>query len=163
EGRAQNYLFPEHIEKIVSAWQAFADIAGFARVVSREELRDNDDNLNIRRYADNAPPSRAARRARAPLRRHPQGRGGGQAADLRGPGLGPGGPREEPCQQGERGRRLRLRVRREGQGRPKNAHRGRRGRRPPSRRPRRGRGWLVEAAAQGPRRPPPDAGVDGGP
>ena len=56
EGRAQNYLYPEHIEKIVSAWQAFEDIDGFARVVSREELAENDDNLNIRRYADNAPP-----------------------------------------------------------------------------------------------------------
>ncbi len=56
EGRAQNYLYPEHIEKIVSAWQAFEDIEGFARVVSRKELRENDDNLNIRRYADNAPP-----------------------------------------------------------------------------------------------------------
>jgi type I restriction enzyme M protein len=56
EGRAQNYLLPEHLEKIVSAWQGFADIEGFARVVSRQELRENDDNLNIRRYADNAPP-----------------------------------------------------------------------------------------------------------
>ncbi len=56
EGRAQSYLYPEHIEKIVSAWHAFEDIEGFARVVTREELRENDDNLNIRRYADNAPP-----------------------------------------------------------------------------------------------------------
>lgn len=56
EGRAQNYLFPEHIEKLVSAWHAFEDVDGFARVVSREELRENDDNLNIRRFADNAPP-----------------------------------------------------------------------------------------------------------
>jgi type I restriction enzyme M protein len=56
EGRAQNYLYPEHIEKIVTAWRDFGDIDGFARVVSRNELHDNDDNLNIRRYADNAPP-----------------------------------------------------------------------------------------------------------
>ncbi|MCB9576019.1 MAG: SAM-dependent DNA methyltransferase [Polyangiaceae bacterium] len=56
EGRAQNYLYPEHIEKVVSAWKAFEDIEGFARVVTREELLHNDDNLNIRRYADNAPP-----------------------------------------------------------------------------------------------------------
>lgn len=56
EGRAQNFLYPEHIERIVSAWRAFDDIDGFARVVSRGELRENDDNLNIRRYADNAPP-----------------------------------------------------------------------------------------------------------
>ncbi len=56
EGRAQNYLHAEHIEKIVSAWHAFEDVEGFARVVSRDELSKNDDNLNIRRYADNAPP-----------------------------------------------------------------------------------------------------------
>jgi type I restriction enzyme M protein len=56
EGRAQNYLDPEHIEKIVSTWEAFADVDGFARVVDRDELRENDDNLNIRRYADNSPP-----------------------------------------------------------------------------------------------------------
>ncbi|MGH9883900.1 MAG: N-6 DNA methylase, partial [bacterium] len=56
EGRAQNYLYPEHIEKIVSTWEAFEDVPTFARAVSRDELRENDDNLNIRRYADNAPP-----------------------------------------------------------------------------------------------------------
>jgi type I restriction enzyme M protein len=56
EGRAQNYLHPEHIEKVASAWEAFEDIEGFARVVPRAELAENDDNLNIRRYADNAPP-----------------------------------------------------------------------------------------------------------
>ncbi|MBK8170535.1 MAG: SAM-dependent DNA methyltransferase [Sandaracinaceae bacterium] len=56
EGRAQNYLYPEHIEKVVSAWQAFEGIDGFARIVTRAELRENEDNLNIRRYADNAPP-----------------------------------------------------------------------------------------------------------
>ena len=56
EGRAQNYLHPEHVEKIVTAWKAFEDIDGFARVVTRAELKENDDNLNIRRYADNAPP-----------------------------------------------------------------------------------------------------------
>jgi type I restriction enzyme M protein len=56
EGRAQNYLDPEHIEKIVSAYQRCADIPAFATVVSHEELAKNDFNLNIRRYADNAPP-----------------------------------------------------------------------------------------------------------
>lgn len=55
-GRAQNYLLPEHIEKIVYAYEAFTDIPGYARVVTRAKLRENDDNLNIRRYADNAPP-----------------------------------------------------------------------------------------------------------
>lgn len=55
-GRAQNYLLPEHAEKIVTAYEAFRDIPAYAKVVTREELRENDDNLNIRRYADNAPP-----------------------------------------------------------------------------------------------------------
>ena len=54
-GRAQNYLLPEHAEKIISAYRAFADIPGYATVVTRKELAANDDNLNIRRYADNAP------------------------------------------------------------------------------------------------------------
>lgn len=55
-GRAQNYLRPEHIEKIASAFDAFEDIPGYAAVVSRDDLESNDWNLNIRRYADNAPP-----------------------------------------------------------------------------------------------------------
>jgi len=55
-GRAQNYLLPEHVEKIVSAYREFADIPGYATAVTREDLAANDDNLNIRRYADNAPP-----------------------------------------------------------------------------------------------------------
>jgi type I restriction enzyme M protein len=54
-GRAQNYLLPEHAEKIVSAYREFADIPGYATVVTRKDLAANDDNLNIRRYADNAP------------------------------------------------------------------------------------------------------------
>lgn len=56
EGRAQNYLEPEHIEKIVSAYRAFEDVPGFARVVSRGELAENEDNLNIRRYVETTPP-----------------------------------------------------------------------------------------------------------
>src|SRR5690554_902836 len=56
EGRAQNHLLPEHIEKIVSTFEAFEEADSFSRVVTLEELRENDYNLNIRRYADNAPP-----------------------------------------------------------------------------------------------------------
>jgi type I restriction enzyme M protein len=55
-GRAQNYLRPEHIEKIVSTFDAFHDVPGYAAVVTRDELEGNDWNLNIRRYADNSPP-----------------------------------------------------------------------------------------------------------
>ena len=55
-GRAQNYLLPEHAEKIVSAYREFTNIPGYASVVTRKDLAANDDDLNIRRYADNAPP-----------------------------------------------------------------------------------------------------------
>jgi type I restriction enzyme M protein len=57
-GRAQNYLLPEHVEKIASTYERFEDIAGYARSVSLDEISDaaNDFNLNIRRYVDNSPP-----------------------------------------------------------------------------------------------------------
>lgn len=56
EGRAQNYLLPEHIEKIVTTFDEFRAIAGFSAIVDNATLKTNDVNLNIRRYADNAPP-----------------------------------------------------------------------------------------------------------
>ena len=56
EGRAQNHLLPEHIEKIINTFEHFAGVLGFSAVVPNATLRENDFNLNIRRYADNAPP-----------------------------------------------------------------------------------------------------------
>jgi type I restriction enzyme M protein len=56
EGRAQNYLLPEHIEKIVTTFDDFRAIDGFSAIVDNATLKANDYNLNIRRYADNAPP-----------------------------------------------------------------------------------------------------------
>jgi type I restriction enzyme M protein len=56
EGRAQNYLLPEHIEKIVTTFDDFRAIPGFSAIVDNAMLEANDYNLNIRRYADNAPP-----------------------------------------------------------------------------------------------------------
>jgi type I restriction enzyme M protein len=55
-GRAQNYLLPEHVEKIVSAYHAYEGISGYASIIPHDDLFSNDVNLNIRRYADNAPP-----------------------------------------------------------------------------------------------------------
>jgi len=55
EGRAQNHLLPEHIEKIVNTFENFKAEPGFSSIVSTATLRENDYNLNIRRYADNAP------------------------------------------------------------------------------------------------------------
>lgn len=55
-GRAQNYLGHQHVEKIAAAYREYGDIPAFARVVDIAELRENDFNLNIRRYVDNSPP-----------------------------------------------------------------------------------------------------------
>jgi type I restriction enzyme M protein len=57
-GRAQNYLLPEHVEKIASNFERFEDVPGYARRVSIEEIASeaNDFSLNIRRYVDNSPP-----------------------------------------------------------------------------------------------------------
>jgi type I restriction enzyme M protein len=55
-GRAQNYLRPEHVEKIVSTFDRYDEVPGYARAVSIDEISANDFNLNIRRYVDNSPP-----------------------------------------------------------------------------------------------------------
>ena len=56
EGRAQNHLRPRDEQKITAAYRDFADIVGFAKVVTIDELAANDLSCNIRRYADNSPP-----------------------------------------------------------------------------------------------------------
>lgn len=49
-GRSQNYLRDEDIEQIISAYRNFQDRAGYAQVVSCEELAANDYILDIKRY-----------------------------------------------------------------------------------------------------------------
>ncbi|MDQ9019575.1 type I restriction-modification system subunit M [Acinetobacter sichuanensis] len=55
EGRAQNYLLPEHIEKIASTYENYSELNNFSKIVDYQEIVDNDYNLNIRRYVDNTP------------------------------------------------------------------------------------------------------------
>ena len=56
EGKAQNFLRPEDISKIVHAYRERRDIDGYARLVPVAEIEAEDYNCNIRRYVDNAPP-----------------------------------------------------------------------------------------------------------
>ena len=56
EGKNQNKLRAEDINKILSTFDDYQDIKRYAKVVSIEEIRENDYNLNIRRYADTSPP-----------------------------------------------------------------------------------------------------------
>lgn len=56
EGKNQNKLRDEDIEKILMTFDAYEDVKRYAKVVSLDEIRENDYNLNIRRYADTSPP-----------------------------------------------------------------------------------------------------------
>ncbi len=48
--RAQSFLTDEHIQRIVSAYQAFGNGDGFARVVANDEIREKGSNLSIPLY-----------------------------------------------------------------------------------------------------------------
>ena len=52
EGKNQNYLREQDIEKTVSAFKGYADIEKYCRVVKLKEIKENDYNLNIKRYVD---------------------------------------------------------------------------------------------------------------
>lgn len=56
EGKAQNKLRPEDIEKIDFIFTYKREIPKYSRLVSKQEIvEDHDYNLNIRRYVDNTP------------------------------------------------------------------------------------------------------------
>jgi type I restriction enzyme M protein len=55
EGRNQNYLRPEDIEKITTVFNGKKEIPKYSRLVDIKEIEQNDFNLNIRRYVDNSP------------------------------------------------------------------------------------------------------------
>ncbi len=56
EGKKQNNLRPEDIEKIDYVFQHKIEEAQYARLVDLETIAANDYTLNIRRYVDNTPP-----------------------------------------------------------------------------------------------------------
>lgn len=61
EGKNQNSLRPEDIEKITSVYKAMLEddkhpgVEKYARLVHKDELKREDYNFNIRRYVDNSP------------------------------------------------------------------------------------------------------------
>jgi type I restriction enzyme M protein len=54
EGKNQNSLRPQDINKIVKACTGYEDVEKYARVVSLKEIEDNGFNLNIRQYIDSS-------------------------------------------------------------------------------------------------------------
>lgn len=55
EGRNQNFLRPEDIEKISFVFDHKTEISKYSRLVDVKEIEENEFNLNIRRYVDNSP------------------------------------------------------------------------------------------------------------
>ena len=51
-GRNQNTLEPEHVDRIFGWYRDFRDVDGVARVVSLDEVAQNDFNLNISLYVE---------------------------------------------------------------------------------------------------------------
>ena len=56
EGKNQNKLRNQDIQHILAVYDAYQDEKRYSKVASMEEIRENDHNLNIRRYADTSPP-----------------------------------------------------------------------------------------------------------
>ena len=52
EGKNQNILRNKDLEKIITAFEQYEDVEKYACIVSLEEIKDNDFNLNISRYID---------------------------------------------------------------------------------------------------------------
>ncbi|MBI3292480.1 MAG: SAM-dependent DNA methyltransferase [Elusimicrobia bacterium] len=52
EGKNQNKLRPEDIQKIVTAYKGYTTVEKYCRPVALDEIRRNDYNLNIPRYID---------------------------------------------------------------------------------------------------------------
>lgn len=55
EGRNQNFLRPEDIEKIDNVFEKKIEEPKYSRLVDVAEIKKNEFNLNIRRYVDNSP------------------------------------------------------------------------------------------------------------
>jgi type I restriction enzyme M protein len=56
DGKNQNEILEEHIDKALKAYDGFEDVEKYMRVLGLKEIEDNDYNLNISRYIDTSDP-----------------------------------------------------------------------------------------------------------
>lgn len=56
EGKNQNVLRPEDIEKISHVYHEGLEVKGYSEFIPLDRIAAEDFNLNIRRYVDNSPP-----------------------------------------------------------------------------------------------------------
>lgn len=57
EGKVQNTIRPEDIEKMAYVYRTKRTLDKYSRLVTAEELEKEEYNCNIRRYVDNSPPA----------------------------------------------------------------------------------------------------------
>lgn len=51
-GRAQNFLEPEHVDRIYQWYLDYQDVENYVKVASMDEIAENDHNLNIPLYVE---------------------------------------------------------------------------------------------------------------
>jgi len=51
-GNAQNYLEPEHVQKIFNLYSEYKDVQNYTKAVSLEDIKDNEYNLSISLYVE---------------------------------------------------------------------------------------------------------------
>ena len=51
-GRAQSYLEPEHVNQIFEWFNNYDDVENYAKLASKEDLKENNYNLNIPLYVE---------------------------------------------------------------------------------------------------------------
>jgi type I restriction enzyme M protein len=56
-GKNQNHLSAENVSRLAETVRRFADTPRLSRVVTTDELRQNDHNLNISRYVQTEAPA----------------------------------------------------------------------------------------------------------
>ena len=56
DGKNQNKLRDSDIQHILDVYDDYEDTKRYSKVVDMQDIRENDYNLNIRRYADTSPP-----------------------------------------------------------------------------------------------------------
>jgi len=55
EGRNQNFLRPEDIQKIITVFNEKMEVSKYSKIVNINKIEEKDFNLNISRYVDNSP------------------------------------------------------------------------------------------------------------
>ncbi len=59
EGKAQNHLRNQDVQKIAATFHAFNNLERYARIVALDEIERNEFNLNISRYVDSSEATQA--------------------------------------------------------------------------------------------------------